>query len=413
MRAFLFLALASCTHDIAVFDQTEVRPARDLDILYVFDDSSDRGTYDAMTAQLDTLQARLMEIDGQLPSLHVGVVTTDLGTRGALDSVAGPQVGNCRGEGKAGQLVSFDAGITFGGFLEDLRGPGGSRIRNFASDDLTLELRKLTNPQAGTANTGCEFEQPLEAMRRALDPNVNPGFIRPGAMLQVVFLSTEDDCSISRGAMLDPNDGTLGPLLFRCTSQGVVCDTDGFGTLTGCQPREGSDFMVDVSEYQEFLTQLKPDPADVIVSAVAGPRDPFEVRDVGGPVLMPSCQGPGGAAWPAVRLGAMVDAFGGALVEGCTQDAAYAQITAPIIGRQRSCLPNLRRADGETCEVIEFLNGGQTLLPRCADGNSSPCWYTIEDASSCPEGENLGIAVNRANTTASPNSRVEARCFVQ
>ena len=52
MRALLFLVLASCTHDIAVFDRVDVQTARDLDILYVFDNSLDRGTYDRMASQL-------------------------------------------------------------------------------------------------------------------------------------------------------------------------------------------------------------------------------------------------------------------------------------------------------------------------------------------------------------------------
>ena len=40
MKALLLLALASCTHDLAVFDQIDVQPARDLDVLYVFDNSA-------------------------------------------------------------------------------------------------------------------------------------------------------------------------------------------------------------------------------------------------------------------------------------------------------------------------------------------------------------------------------------
>lgn len=418
MRALMFLVLASCTHDLAVYDRVNVRPARDLDVLYVFDNSGDRGTYDQMASQLDLLQEQLKSVDGQLPSLHVGAVTTDLGTRGTKD-VLGPRVLSCAGDGDAAKLVKLGAGFT-GRYLEDLRGPDGTRVRNFDSDDLKLELGRLTNPAPGTANTGCEFEQPLEAMRRALDPATNPGFIRPGAMLAVVFLTTEDDCSFARGALLDAQDGTLGPLSsFRCTEQGVICDGDDPrrpGVRTGCRPREGSPFMVDVSEYRTFLEQYKRDPRDVTVSAVAGARAPFEVRDLGVPTLLPSCQGPGGNARPAVRIGALVDAFGGALINGCTQEGAYQQITAPIIARQRTCFPNLRRDDGEDCTVLELAPGGvQTELARCADGGggAAPCWYTYTDAAACPGGENIGIAVRRGNTTAPANSRVEATCFAK
>jgi hypothetical protein len=415
MRALLLLALASCTHDLAIFDRTEVKPARDLDLLFVLDDSSDRPSYDLLASQLDVLRARLEEVDGQLPSLHVGVVTTDLGTRGSRDSIAGPPVGTCRGDGNAARLVTFDAELA-GDFLEDLRGGGGERLRNYEPGQLVRELARLTNPDG--ARTGCEFEQPLEAMRRALDPFTNPGFVRPGAMLSVVFLTGEDDCSFARGALLDPLDGSLGPLSsFRCTEQGVICEPDDLrrpGTRSNCRPRDGSPFMVDVAEYETFLTQLKPDPADVVVSAVAGPRTPFEVRDLGLPVLAPSCQGPAGNATPAVRLGALVDRFGGALVDACTQDSAYQQLTAPILRAQRSCLPNLRRADGEDCLVIERAAGQREVeLPRCADGNPSPCWYVVEDTAGCPDGEHLGVAIHRGVTAVRPGARVEATCFVR
>jgi hypothetical protein len=420
MRALMLLVLASCTHDLAVYDRIAVRPARDLDLLFVLDDSADRGTYDRMASQLDVLQARLGDVDGQLPSLHVGVVTTDLGTRGTRDALAGPPIAGCAGDGNAGRLVTFDTGVPVptGGFLEDLRGPGGTRIQNFDSGDLALELRRATNPAPGTANTGCEFEQPLEAMRRALDPFNNPGFVRPGALLAIVFLTAEDDCSFARGALLDPAAGALGPLSsFRCTEQGVICDGDDDprrpGVRANCRPREGSPFLVDVSEYRTFLEQYKPDPRDVIVSAVAGAREPFEVRDLGVPTLLPSCQGPAGSAKPAVRIGALVDAFGGALVDACTQEAAYQQLTAPILNQQRSCLPNLRRDDGEDCTVIEVAGGARTEFLRCDASNRSPCWYTFADAAACPGGDNVGIGVRRGNAAAPPSARIEATCFAK
>jgi hypothetical protein len=416
MKALLLLVLASCTHDLTVFDQVDVRAPRDLDILYVFDNSSGRGVYDQMASQLGTLQTQLANLDGQLPNLHVGVVTTDLGTRGRLDPQYGPPIGHCAADGDAAKLVTFSAGLTFGNFLEDLRGPAGTRIRNFNAS-LGVELGHLTNPPAGMANTGCEFPQPLEAMRRALDPATNPDFIRPGAQLSIVFLTNRDDCSLARSAMLDPFDTSLGPsLAFRCTEQGVICDPDDPrkpGTHTNCRPREGSRFMTNVSEYQAFLAKYKADPRDVTVSAVAGPRTSFEVQDTGVPALAPSCQGDGGSAMPAVRIGALVDSFGGAVIDACTQKAAYQQIAAPIVNRQRSCFPNLSPSDGEDCTVTETAGDVATELGRCADGSPAPCWYTYRDAAACPGGEHVGIAINRGQTTAPASSRIQATCFAK
>ncbi|HET7500523.1 MAG TPA: hypothetical protein VFK02_05950 [Kofleriaceae bacterium] len=416
MRALLVLVLASCTHDFTVFENIDVQPARDLDVLYVFDTSSGRGTYDPMAAQLDVLRAQLASVDDQLPSLHVGVVTTDLGTRGRLDAQPAPPVGNCAGDGDGGKLVTFDAGLSFGSFLEDERAPGGARVRNFESS-LSLALARLTNPSLAAAGGGCEFPQPLEAMRRALDPATNPGFIRPGALLSIVFLTTQDDCSLARGAMLDPGDASLGPpFSFRCTEQGVICDPDDPrrpGAHANCRPRTGSPFMVDVSEYQTFLSQSKTDPRDVLVSAVAGPRSSFEVADLGFPALQPSCQGPGGAAMPAVRIGALVDAFGGALIDGCTQAAAYQQIATPIVNRQRSCFSALSRSAAGDCTVTETAGGAMTELPRCSGDGAAPCWSTYVDEAGCPAGDHLGIAIHRGDTAAPAGSRVEATCFAR
>jgi hypothetical protein len=421
MKSLLWLAAAlasgttACTHDLAVFDQVDVRGARDLDILYVFDNSPGRGSYDDLASQVGVLQSQLADIDGQAPSLHVGVVTTDLGPRGRLDNQAGPRIGNCADDGDAGKLVALGGGLTFGNFLEDERGPGGARIRNF-NGRLDAELARLTNPPA-SLRPGCEFPQPLEAMRRALDPATNPGFIRPDAMLSVVFLTSHDDCSLARAALLDPFDTSLGPsLAFRCTEQGVVCDPDDPrkpGVRTSCRPRDGSRFLVDVSDYRTFLTGLKSDPRDVKVSAVAGPRTGFEVQDLGVPVLAPSCRGTGGSQQPAVRIGALVDAFGGALVDGCSQDAAYQQIAAPLVNRQRSCFPSLRQSDGESCTVTELAGGQQTDLGRCADGAAPPCWYTYADADACPGGDHVGIGVDRGGASAPAGSQIQATCFAK
>jgi hypothetical protein len=416
MKALSLLVLAACTHDIAAVDRVDVAKARPLDLLYVFDNSPSRGTFDAMVQQLDVLQARLADVDGQLPDLHVGLVTTDLGTSSTEDPPA-PAIAGCAGTGDGGVLMQWQTGAPASGYLEDLRGEDGERVKNYVSGNLTFELTVLTNPAPDTVDAGCEFRQPLEAMRRALDPATNPGFLRDDAMLSVVFLTTADDCSLAHGALLGPDDdGALGTLsTFRCTEQGVVCDEDPRtpGFKTNCRPREGSPYLVDVSTYEAFLAGLKPDRRDVVVSAVAGPRAPFEVRSLGVPSLRPSCTGPGGAAKPAVRLGALVDAFGGALVDGCAQEDAYAQITAPIVARQRACLPNLAARDGDDCVVVETDGHTDTELARCTDGAAGPCWYTYADPGACPAGDHLGIAVRRTTGAAPAASHIEANCFVK
>lgn len=402
-------ALGACTHDLTVYDQVDAQASRALDVLYVFDDSADRGNYDRMAAQLDDLQAQLTTVDGALPSLHVGVVTADLGTRGVRDPQPGPAFGHCAGNGDAGALTTFGAGLTFGRFLQDQPAAADRRIRNFDAS-LGTALARLTNPAVDTASAGCEISQPLEAMRRALDPATNPGFVRADAALAIIFLTNKDDCSLARSAMLDPFDTSLGSsIAFRCTEQGIVCDGSDLrtpGARTHCRPREASPFLVDVSEYRTFLAGLKPDAADITVSAVAGARD--QVQIAAGPTLAPACQGGGNAAQPAVRLGALVDAFGGATVDACTQDAAYQQIAAPIARRQRACFPNLDAAS--SCTVREVSGAATVELPQCTDGGARPCWYRYVDAATCPDGAHVGLGVDRGDAPPPASSRLQATC---
>lgn len=414
MRALLLLLVASCTHDIAVYDGAPVQTARDLDILFVYDNSEGRASFDRMAAQLEDLTKGLAAVDGQLPSLHVGVVTTDMGIRGTRDDFNGFTVGNCNARGDAGRLVTFTAGVD-DDYLTDRRGPNGARIRNFESGDLVGELARMTNPALAEAPNGCEYPQPLEAMRRALDPAVNPGFIRPDAMLSIVFLTNEDDCSLARAALLDPNNAALGPMHFRCTREAVVCDEDITepGRKTNCRPREGSELLVDVAEYTAFLAQYKPDPRDITVAAVAAPREPFAVNDFSVPVLAPSCNGPAGIATPPVRLGAFVDSVGGTIANVCNQQEVYRGLTAPIVATQRTCLPNLRMTDGDNCTVVEIADDIETELAPCTEGAAGACWYTFANAAACPTGDNRGIAIDRRSGAAPTTSRIEARCFVQ
>jgi hypothetical protein len=117
---------------------------------------------------------------------------------------------------------------------------------------------------------------------------------------------------------------------------------------------------------------------------------------------------------PAVRIGALVDRFGGALVDGCTQDDAYQQIAAPILGRQRSCVPHLGPSGGDSCTVTETAGGVETELAPCGDGGEgvTPCWTTYTDPAGCPDGDHVGIAIRRA-AAAPAGARVQATCFAR
>jgi hypothetical protein len=367
-----------------------------------------------MASQIDVLETRLAEIDGQVPNLRIGVITSDLGARGTEDEAPAPNVRFCGGSGDGAELTTFFTPLS-DRFIKDSRGPDGTRVRNFETD-LETQLSIVTNP--GALKTGCEVAQPLEAMRLALDPATNPGFIREDAMLSVIFLTNDDDCSLRSGTLLDPANDPGGAQPFRCTTEGVVCDDDisAPGTKDNCRPNEASTLVTGVAEYTDFLRAYKTDPADVSVAAVVGAPAPVTVLNLGNPVGLPtlgtSCRGGAGEAKPAVRLAALVDSLGGTLVDSCTQENAYDQIATPLVLKQRSCLPNLRAADGDNCTVIEIVGGTETELGACDDGAEAPCWRKFTDEAACPDGENLGIQIDRGMTTAPADSRIEARCFI-
>ena len=99
--------------------------------------------------------------------MRVGVISTDLGEEaGSLPS--------CRGRGDGGKLLNVGGNAS----------PTPTFVTVVDKDPATRHnaessLRKLR------IGSGCGYERPLEALYLALNPRLqlNPGFLRPGAML--------------------------------------------------------------------------------------------------------------------------------------------------------------------------------------------------------------------------------------
>ena len=235
MRApILLLALTACgddlpaaprpgTHVVAQVAMLPLVPARDLDLLVVMDDTI--GLLEVqqnLRTHLPALFARLAVVDGELPGLHVGVTTSDLGTTGSSDparpgpTIGQPGNGGCDGLGDDGALQTFGAPIT-GAFLTDVPAVGG-RARNYEG-----ELAAVVGQQLSAGGGGCAFEQHLRAMQRALTRPEHAGFLRPEAALAILVVADEDDCSLRDAGLLTADTSQLGPLTsFRCTREGVV-----------------------------------------------------------------------------------------------------------------------------------------------------------------------------------------------
>ncbi len=287
-----------------------------VDILFVVDNSGTMTEEQAsLVANFNRFVNVLENIEGGLPDIHIAVISADLG--------AGPfGIQGCQGDGDGGRMQNAPVGgacdSPVGRFIRDeIAADGVTRIKNYSGS-----LADTFSCIAELGTTGCGFEQPLEAMRRALNGSnpENAGFLRDDAFLAVVIISDEDDCSTEDVSLFDSDpeldviDSTIGPLTsFRCFEFGVVCQPDtprSAGPRTSCVPRTDSQFMYDVSSYVDFLKGLKSDPGLVLVAGIIGNPTPVVVgSEDGEPTLDPSCMSAAGEADPGVRLQAFLDGF--------------------------------------------------------------------------------------------------------
>jgi hypothetical protein len=384
---------------------------RDLDLLFVIDDSP------GMLEKQINLQNNfpnfinvLNGAEGGLPSIHIGVVTSDLGTKGADDATAGPGIGSgpgsCSGNGKAGNLQTNGTALVTGAFISDIKNTDSTRTTNYSGS-----LANAFSAIASAGGSGCGFEQTLEAAKRALNNNpANAGFLRATARLAIVLFSDEDDCSMSHSTLIGPDTATLGPLQsFRCTRFGVQCDLGGktpdemntVGEKSLCHSNEASAYLTPIAGYEQFFKGLKADPGDVMVSAIVGPSSPVEVElrtPPGGgtaiPAIASACAFTGSAgeesADPAVRLTQLTSRFARHTIGTMCQS----DLSGPLVqlaSEMRlfigdACLTS-SIAQPPDCKVREETGSSSTLLPACNNGASStnkPCYELVDDLAACP-----------------------------
>jgi len=373
-------------------------PRRDLDILFLVDDSQSMEDEQAsLRANFSRLVGVLESLEVGLPDVQIGVITPNLGTSATDGSVA-TAVGTCSGQGEGGTLrAQFPGGPRF---LRDVDDHAGGRARNY-----TGTLAEAFSSLATVGTNGCGIEQHLEAIKRALDGSnpQNAGFLRRDAYLAIVVIADEDDCSLAKSTLFagDPFDATYGDRVnFRCTAQGVACDTpatpfeDATGIRTDCHPRfdEGSE-LTSIDRYVQALKGLKADARDVIVAGIVGEPEPFDIGKKGPTtVLKSSCpDGTGAVAFPAVRTADFLSQFqeGSTRSSICEADlsGALTQIGALIKDHLADpCFDNpLLDADPVApgpqydCSVIEVRRTAGApdqqlrVFDACGAG-SFPCW---------------------------------------
>lgn len=404
------LAAASCggDRDIVVGDDYEVvldplpESITMVDVLVVVDNSgSIEAERQAMIAAAgESLFAQLTDDLGQLPDLHLAVVSTDVYP--GIDQVPGCAAGTTA-DGRFRTGLPTATCPVQGTYIIDSSDGNGGRIDNYDG-----AIADAFSCFASLDSSGCGFEQPLEAMRRALDGRYpeHAGFLRPDALLSVVLLTDEDDCSAFDPTIFsDPTatiDSYLGPRGdFRCFEFGVVCDPDEprtHGAKSHCLPREDSPFITPVAEFREFLTSLKTEPGLVMVAGIMGPTDVVEVGALplnpdGIPALVPACTQPETSygATPPIRLRALGESFPSRfqfenLCEATSASERLRRVTRATTGvmSRRPCLlgkvgPNTTT---ERCRAFDAIGTTRTPVERC-DGTTTTNCFTIDTSAQC------------------------------
>jgi hypothetical protein len=369
-----------------------------LDILFVVDNSTS-----VLEGQLTLGQAMqpflaALQADGVASDLHVGVVTSTVELPAELGDA------NCDGG---------DEGLVLGDPLGGCPAIAGSYVTTSPSN-VTGELDAALACAVYVDDGGCGFEQPLEAMKRAVQTTTgeHAGFLRDATPLAVVIAMDEDDCSVTDAEFLGPESPALGPIdSFRCFEFGVTCDEAdprAEGPRTNCRSNETSSYLASVQSYLDALQAARP--GGVSVHAIIGDPSPVEVgrytpqgATAPRPTVLPSCsfEDPGGGlstAAPGIRLAQLADELGdrGSVSTWCTgeYDTAMAafgtRLHQQLVGQP--CLLGAPTAATPACtaQLVHATGAPAETLPACdASATNAPCWRFVENPTACPTGSHL------------------------
>lgn len=412
-------------------------PNHNLDVLFVVDSSGSMADeQQLLAANFPRFMQQLEALPGGLPNVHIGVVTTDVGTQGS------GSVGGCTGFGDAGNLQLQGFTTTDGKpFLSNVADGTCETARN---KNYEGELGAAFSQLAHVGSNGCGLEQPLEAMKRALATNrtANADFLRDDANLAIVIVTDEDDCSAT-GPHFYQNDPALGPLnSYRCFSQGVICDDDDqdpqhLGQRTNCRPRPNAPDQTDVQSYIDFLIARKGDERKVMVAGVIAPTlstvtveaEPGVAPTIA--LLAHSCERGSGdersIAFPAIRLTSFLRGFPGRSQTSSICDDDFSSVLSNIGAStarlmNAACLekaPLINDSGEPDCEIVELsarsaagTRTEKTLAPCGPNTTNETCYRVVEDPAACGVGSSTWrLDVQRAQA-ATVQGYTVARCAV-
>lgn len=449
-----------------------------VDVLFMIDNSS---SMDPMQAELQKRFGQFLQTfsdlagQGRYVDLHLGVVTSDYGA--GASGAPGCDKG---GGGQGGRLQAMPApnatapancqapvGHNFIAYDFDPRGAGNNLP---AGQDLT----KTFTCMASVGSGGCGFEHQLESVFAALhDQQANAGFLRPDAILAVVFVTNEDDGSAPPDT--DIWDRTKVAQYgvestYRQTRFGVACGDplqltpydSSHGPLAGCVAApDGPDGAgpgreFDVGRYIHYFTSkhlqggAKVDPMnqvilvgidapvpaagpEIILSTGNNPQQGIidyppcaQLNESSTPACLPwlqhSCHVGNFFGDPAVRLDAVINAAPNHAL-GSICDADYSQSMSKIADLIKDKLPDgciqapLADPMRPDCVVEDHTILGEdsetvTETPSCAQAPSAPVCWRVEVKPQCmgKSPQSLGVTIDRHGMAAPPQTTALVSC---
>jgi hypothetical protein len=411
----------------------EINPIRNVDILFVIDNSGSMMQEQANLARnFPSFMEELKKIDGA--DLQIAVVSTDLGGGAGTARTTCRAVGGDRGVFCAIQGKDCAAcGLRQGSFL--------TYRQNGMQTNFTGDVSQVFSCMATIGTAGCSFEHSLEAIRRAIQAPENRGFVRDGAYLAMIIITDEDDCSAPANSNLFANDDPAQEWSLRCALNGHSCSGRPLvggeavsAPLADCRAAEGGQ-LVPIPDVVKAVLDVKKDPRYVIVSGIFGWPLPGQeaaarysitrAQGSGRFTLQPICSSMNGSATPALRVKTFVDSFNqSSTFSICQDDFRQAMqkigekikvvVGPPCIDAELvDTKPQTKDVIEPSCAVTDKtpVSGGfqDKALPPCGPGHGKPCWTVVKDPMCTASG--YRIEVDRGGTTVPPGTLQSIKCL--
>jgi hypothetical protein len=254
----------------------------------------------------------------------------------------------CRPGGDRGVFVGFREKPGCG--LTDLN--ARFLVTSRGGTNFTGDVASVAGCMLKLGCAGCSQQHSLQSLRVGLDEGLTPenkGFLRPDALLAIVLLTDEDDCSAPPDTDLFALDYPGFLSSWRCAYHGHLCGgrmppmAEFSAPYASCTSNEGGK-LIPVKQIADSVRALKPRPdRQILVAAIAGIPDSADpvyryTRYPDGQIDYGKiCTGPHWGATGAIRIKTFVDAFDGTMYSICPDDyrPALAKIGEAIAARLR------------------------------------------------------------------------------